>query len=100
MRSFAPVAPALFDFLDVRTHAGAWVLSSAGGAEFALESDTWANGAFTAALLASLSNEKRLSVSQLRHAVIRRTSELTGGLQTPTARSDQAADFELLPLRP
>jgi hypothetical protein len=100
MRSFAPVAPALFDFLDVRTHAGAWVLSSAGGAEFALESDTWANGAFTAALLASLSNEKRLSVSQLRHAVIRRTSELTGGLQTPSARSDQAADFELLPLRP
>ncbi|MDY0062865.1 MAG: caspase family protein [Myxococcota bacterium] len=100
-----PVAPALglagsIDlqralFADLRRGSGAMVISSAGGAEFALESATWNNGVFTYAVLEGLKSGRAdqnedgtLRVSELRDHVIEKVRSLTQGRQTPTARQE------------
>jgi WD40 repeat protein/uncharacterized caspase-like protein len=88
-------------FADTRRGSGAVAISSAGGAEFALESDEWKNGVFTFALLDSLrsgSADKNkdgvVSASELREAVQTRVRELTAGRQSPTSRRENlAVDF-------
>ncbi len=90
-------------FADLRRGSGAVVISSAGGQEFAFESEQWNNGAFTYAVLEAL--DRRLadsdgdhvvSVRELRAYVGARVQELTGGRQHPTTRQDNiSSDFPL-----
>ncbi len=80
-------------YRDLRRRTGAIVFSSSLGHELSLESDAWANGAFTEALLEALSSgesgpDGALSISELRDQVIRRVPELTRGRQHPTVDRD------------
>lgn len=80
-------------FADMRVNNGATVISSSGGAEYAIEGDQWQNGVFTYVLLEALSTkkadkngDKNLSISELQNFVQVGVHERTGGLQTPTSR--------------
>ena len=71
------------------------VISSAGGMEFALESEKWKNGVFSYALLEALSegrgdtdSDGQITVSELRNYVFDQVVELTNGQQHPTARRE------------
>ena len=82
-------------FSDTRKGSGAHVISSAGGAEYALESDEWKNGLFTYALLSGLSQSSQvgdgnneITISEIRNYVNKRVEELSNGKQIPTAREE------------
>lgn len=82
-------------FSDTRKGSGATVISSAGGAEYALESDQWKNGLFTYALLSGLSNYQKVGngdplilVSEIRAYVYKRVEELSKGKQIPSSREE------------
>ncbi|MEO9533019.1 MAG: caspase family protein [Crocinitomicaceae bacterium] len=82
-------------FSDTRKGSGATVISSAGGAEYAMESDQWQNGLFTHALLeglktpASVGNgDSQITVSEIRAFVHQKVEELSDGKQIPTAREE------------
>jgi len=82
-------------FADLRKGTGAVVISSASGAEYALESDAWKNGVFTYAILEGLKNRKcdtdqdgAVQVSELKDYVFDRVSDLTNGQQNPTSRRE------------
>ena len=89
-------------FADLRRGSGAVVISSAGGAEYALESSEWNNGVFTWSLLSGLSGaahkdkDGTLRVSELRDYVVHKVTALTGGRQKPTARRENLVlDFNV-----
>jgi WD40 repeat protein/uncharacterized caspase-like protein len=90
-------------FADLRRGSGAAIISSASGAEFAFESDTWKNGVFTYTVLngvrtgaADANHDGRITVSELRDYVISNVQRLTGGAQRPTSRRESLAfDFEI-----
>lgn len=80
-------------FSDIRKGTGATVISSAGGAEYAMESDEWKNGLFTFCLLqglvsndADLNHDGEVLVSELRKYVYQEVSERSNGKQRPTTR--------------
>jgi hypothetical protein len=80
-------------FADLRRSSGAVVISSAGGEEYAFESDRWNNGVFTYALINGLKTgdsdadkDGAVRASELRDFVSRQVQELTSGKQTPTGR--------------
>ncbi|MEL6559290.1 MAG: caspase family protein [Bacteroidota bacterium] len=80
-------------FSDLRDNTGTIVISSAGGAEYALESDRWSNGVFTFFLKdgllskkADLNNDGYIYAGELQQYVAARVSEATGGKQQPTMR--------------
>lgn len=82
-------------FVDVRKGTGATVISSAGGAEFAMESAEWKNGLFTYCLLNGLTSKAadenhdgEIHVSELRSYVYDQVTQLSGGKQKPTARAE------------
>ena len=88
-------------FADTRRSSGAVAISSAGGAEYALESDQWKNGVFTFSLLEGLATGSAdrdkngfITAAELRESVQAHVRELTGGRQTPTSRRENlAVDF-------
>ncbi len=89
----AELARALF--ADLRDGTGAVVISSAGSAEYALESAQWNNGVFTYCLLSGLRERRAdynsdgvVHVSELQRFLVSRVPKLTGGKQTPTGRAD------------
>jgi WD40 repeat protein/uncharacterized caspase-like protein len=90
-------------FTDVKRGTGTVVISSAGGAEFAMESGEWKNGLFTYCLLsaqgdytADINRDQHFSVSEIRKYTYDKVVELSGGRQKPTTRSDNLAlDFIL-----
>jgi WD40 repeat protein len=80
-------------FNDLNRGTGATVISSAGGAEFAMESAEWKNGLFTYCLLsglrsgtADLNKDGRIFISELRSYVQMTVTELSKGKQMPAAR--------------
>ncbi len=93
----AITASTLFNelFADVRRHSGANIISASGGAEFALEADTWSHGVFTFCLLkalsekqADLNNDGYVSVSELQTYLQQKVPQLTNGQQKPTSRTE------------
>ncbi|MDC0722069.1 caspase family protein [Nannocystis bainbridge] len=91
-------------FADLRRGSGAAVISSASGAEFALESPQWQNGVFTFSVLqgltsglADLDRDGTIRVSELRDYVVGEVRRLTQGAQTPTSRRENLEfDFPVL----
>lgn len=90
-------------FADVRRGTGATVISSAGGAEYAMESEVWKNGLFTFCLLDALANGKGdadedniLMLSELQKYLQRRVQILSKGKQVPTSRIENISlDFRV-----
>lgn len=82
-------------FADMRLNNGTTVISSAGGTEFAIESESWKNGAFTYCLLyglssgdADLNKNKMITLSELQEYLLFQVSKVTQGKQTPTSRAE------------
>lgn len=91
-------------FSDTRKGSGAIVISSAGGAEYAMESDKWQNGLFTYAFLTGFEMTKDIyqkdvakadyngngtvEVSEIRRYVNEKVSEMSGGKQIPSSREE------------
>lgn len=80
-------------FTDLRKGTGSTVISSAGGAEFAMESDLWKNGLFTFCVLnglkkgaADLNKDGTIMLSELQEYVKNSVVSLSGGRQSPTTR--------------
>jgi hypothetical protein len=85
-------------FVDLRKGTGATVISSSGGAEFAMESDQWKNGLFTYCLISGLTTKKadlnkdgEVTLSELKSYVQQNVKELSRGKQTPTSRIENLA---------
>lgn len=82
-------------FADLRQNSGAVVISSAGGAEFAFESDRWNNGVFTYCALDALQNgtadrntDNIISITEWRNYIINQVRHLTNERQNPTSRQE------------
>lgn len=80
-------------FNDLRTGTGATVISSAGGAEYAMESDEWRNGLFTYCLLEGITTKNadvdkngEIMLSELQNYISTKVAELSNGRQMPTSR--------------
>ncbi|MFL5753794.1 MAG: caspase family protein, partial [Bacteroidia bacterium] len=90
-------------FADLRRGTGATVISSAGGAEYAMESKAWNNGLFTYCLLsgmkekaADLNKDGKIMISEIQNYVYTKVSELSGGKQQPASRRENLEfDFRL-----
>lgn len=90
-------------FADLRRGSGAVVISSAGGVEYAFESDKFKNGVFTYVLINALKSLKanengddKITISELQKYVMKTVSELTKGRQNPTTRRENLEfDFEV-----
>jgi len=78
-------------------------VSSAGGAEYAIEGEQWNNGVFTFCLLkglrenkADLNNDKVIVLSELQTFIQFEVNKITNGMQTPTSRVENLNnDFRL-----
>ena len=80
-------------FNDINKGTGTTVISSAGGVEFAFESEEWKNGLFTYCLLNGLSSlaadrnkDGSIYLSELQRYINTEVTRLSNGMQTPTAR--------------
>ena len=90
-------------FTDLRRGTGATVISSAGGVEFAMESDKWKNGLFTYCLInglksdiADANEDGKIQLSELQNYVIKSVSLLSKGKQVPTSRMENlVTDYRL-----
>lgn len=82
-------------FSDTQKGSGATVISSAGGAEYAMESDQWKNGLFTYAFLSGLTNmaadanqDGSITVTEIRTYVNNSVRQLSNGKQIPSSREE------------
>lgn len=90
-------------FTDLRRGTGATVISSAGGAEYAMESDEWKNGLFTYCLLHGLKDKDadenkdgEIWLSELQTYLRKEVTELSNGAQQPTSRIENLSmDFRI-----
>ncbi|MBD3637978.1 MAG: caspase family protein [Crocinitomicaceae bacterium] len=80
-------------FNDLRRGTGSTVISSAGGTEFAMESDEWKNGLFTYCMLnglknktADLNGDGEIMLMELQEYVVDKVSSLSNGKQIPNTR--------------
>jgi hypothetical protein len=80
-------------FADIRKGTGSTIISSAGGGEYAYESEKTKNGIFTYILLhgirtgeADLNKNGDIMLSELRDYLMKNVSEMTRGYQNPTCR--------------
>jgi uncharacterized caspase-like protein len=83
-------------FTDLRGGSGTVVIASAGGDEYAFESDDWKGGVFTRSLLDGLDGaadedrDGRIQLGELRRWLPRTVAARTGGQQRPMVRQDSA----------
>jgi WD40 repeat protein/uncharacterized caspase-like protein len=90
-------------FTDLRKGTGATVISSAGGGEYAMESEQWKNGLFTYCLLkgiqtqeADLNSDGEIMLSELQRYVQSQVLLLSRGMQKPTSRIENIEmDFKV-----
>ncbi|HLP12471.1 MAG TPA: caspase family protein [Flavobacteriales bacterium] len=90
-------------FADLRRGTGATVVSSAGGAEYAMESDQWKNGLFTYCLLhgikdkaADVNKDGQIMLSELQQYLRTEVTRLSHGAQQPTSRIENLnMDFRI-----
>lgn len=90
-------------FNDLRKGTGATVISSAGGVEFAMESDEWKNGLFTYCMLNGLKNRTAdldgdgvIMLLELQEYVVDKVRALSHGRQVPNSRiSNIELDFPI-----
>lgn len=90
-------------FADTRNETGATAITSAGGAEFAIESTEWKNGLFTYCLLnglkrnsADMNADGQITVTELRKKTYEEVLKLSKGKQQPTTRSENVLlDFRI-----
>ncbi|MBN4072492.1 caspase family protein [Crocinitomix catalasitica] len=82
-------------FADMRMNSGTTVISSAGGAQYAIEGEEWDNGVFTYALInglenseADLNKDRSIQLSELQEFILFEVNKLTNGMQTPTSRAE------------
>ncbi len=82
-------------FSDTQKGSGATVISSAGGAEYAMESDQWKNGLFTFAFLSGLTDmaadankDGSITVTEIREYVNTKVKDLSKGKQIPSSREE------------
>lgn len=83
-------------FFDINRGNGAYVISAAGGSEFAYENDEWENGVFTYSFLNALydlsydtwKGEQGIPISKLKDYVYEKVKELTNNKQRPTSRAE------------
>lgn len=82
-------------FADLRRGSGTSVVSSAGGAEYAMEGKEWKNGIFTYCLVSGLKDSKadldddgKVMLSELQKYLQVEVPRLTSGKQTPTSRAE------------
>jgi len=80
-------------FNDLRKGTGATVISSAGGAEYAMESSEWKNGLFTYCMLMGIKNGKAdlnqdgtINLIELQTYVTEKVKALSHGKQIPNSR--------------
>ena len=80
-------------FNDLRRGTGATVISSAGGAEYALESDEWKNGLFSYCMLSGLTNgyadlndDGEIYLTELQTYTVEKVKALSHGKQIPNSR--------------
>ncbi|MFN5182282.1 MAG: caspase family protein [Bacteroidota bacterium] len=86
-------------FVDFRANNGAWVISSAGATEYAMEGGKWNNGVFTYSLLtglaskrADLNGDKKIMLSELKDFLIREVQQITNGKQKPNVRNENLSN--------
>lgn len=90
-------------FGNMKKGSGASVISSAGGAEYAMESDAWHNGLFTYALLNGIRNKSadansdgKILLSELKKYTGDEVERLSNGAQKPSSRNENLdQDFTL-----
>jgi hypothetical protein len=82
-------------FADLKENNGITVISSAGGADYAIESDVWENGAFTHCMIeglksgdSDLDHNGVVSVSDMLKYLQINVPILTNGYQVPTFRTE------------
>ncbi|MFD1552754.1 hypothetical protein DNU06_08690 [Putridiphycobacter roseus] len=85
-------------FSDTRKGTGATVISSAGGAEYAMESDEWKNGLFTYNFIRGFKERKAdangdglIQISEIRTYVNKQVAIMSNNKQRPTAREENIA---------
>jgi uncharacterized caspase-like protein len=91
-------------FADLSYNQGIHLISAAGGAEYALESEAWNNGVFTYSIIqafnsfaADLNKDGAISINELRSYVYNSVSILTKGKQNPISRRENLRnDFNLI----
>ncbi len=90
-------------FSNLRRGTGATIISSAGGAEYALESKEWKNGLFTYSLLNGLTTKAadknkdgKITVSEIEAYVYEQVNLKSKGAQKPTSRAENLEiDFRI-----
>ncbi len=82
-------------FVDLRKGTGTTVISSAGGVEYAMESDQWHNGLFTYCLLhglqdqsSDLNKDGKIMLSELQTYIRSEVKSKSAGKQIPTSRME------------
>lgn len=86
-------------FTDIRKGNGTVVISSAGGAEYAMEGTQWNNGVFTYCLLSGIKGGKadsnhdgKIMISELQKYLQEEVTRLTNGKQKPTSRVENLSN--------
>ncbi len=82
-------------FSDLRRGAGATVIASAGGTEFAMESEQWQNGLFTYCFINALTSKAgdlnkdgKIFISEIKKYIQAEVYRLSDGKQEPTTRTE------------
>ena len=83
-------------FYDLDRGNGAFVISAAGGKEFAFESENWGNGVFTYSFINAINDlgstrypeDGKINISELKNYIYKEVSRLTNNQQKPTSRAE------------
>jgi WD40 repeat protein/uncharacterized caspase-like protein len=90
-------------FNDLNRGTGTTVISSAGGVEYAMESDEWKNGLFTYCLLEGIKSKKadanedgKIYLAELQAYIQGKVYHLSRGKQQPTSRFENISlDYQI-----